>query len=278
MPEDNVDPAAAAAAAAAAQKPWFDGKLDGEYLGHAQTKGWDKLTPAEAAIVAIKSHRDAEKLIGAPADKMVRLADPNDEAATKAMWQRLGAPADAKDYDFSTVKTSDGKDIDPKLADALRGAAASANAPKDVAARLADAVVKFNDAQTAEQVAAKAATVATEKGELQKNWGTNFEPNKFVAQKGAEKLGFSAEQIAALENTAGYAKTMEAMRRVGELSGEAKFVNDPNNPTGVMTREQAMAQKSTLMADTAWVTRYLAGGAAEVREMTALNIILTPEK
>ena len=47
-------------------------------------------------------YREAEKLIGAPASQLLRLpADPSkDMDGMKAVWQRLGAPSDAKEYDF----------------------------------------------------------------------------------------------------------------------------------------------------------------------------------
>ena len=38
---------------------------------------------------------------------------------------------------------------------------------------------------------------------------------------------------------------------------------------------QMAARKAELMSDKAWATRYLAGGVAEVREMTALNQMIT---
>ena len=229
----------------------------------------------DAAAAAIKAHREAEQRLGVPADRLLRIADPKNEAEVKAMWGRLGAPNDPKEYDFSTVKTAAGADIDPKLADALRASAATVFMPKDMASRVADAVVKYNDAKASEDQALQAGKIATERAALQKEWGVNFEPNKFVASKGAEKLGFTAEQVAALEKTAGYAKTMEALRRVGELSGEAKWMQNGGAPNTVMTREQAQNQKAALMKDTAFVARYNNSDAQAYAEMTALDVILT---
>ena len=141
---------------------------------------------------------------------------------------------------------------------------------------MADAVVKLNDAKLTEEQAVKAGVIDTERAALQKSWGVNFEPNKFVAQKGAQKLGFTLEQVAALESTAGYAATMEALRRVGELSGEAKWVQSGGPGGGVMTREQAMDAKQKLMGDTAFVARYNNGDVVAYREMQALDVIITP--
>lgn len=276
--------AAAAAAAAEAAKTagaapgvWLtDAKLAPELVGHAQTKGWDKLEPAKAAVAALQAHREAEQRLGVPADRLLKIADPKNPAEVKTMWEKLGAPADPKDYDFSTIKTAAGADIDPKLADALRASAASAFMPKDMAARVADAVVKFNDAKATEEQTLKAGVVETERAELQKNWGDKFEPNKYIAQQGAKKLGFTEAQVKALEDTVGYAKTMEALRRVGQLSGEAKWIQGGGPDNSVMTREQALDAKQKLMSDTAFVTRYNNGDVVAYAEMKALDILITP--
>jgi hypothetical protein len=75
---------------------------------------------------------------------------------------------------------------------------------------------------------------------------------------------------------AGFAKTMEAFRRVGALSGEDKFVRGTNPASnGVMTREQAVSRKKDLMNDTMWKDRYLKGDTAAVREMTELNTMIS---
>src|SRR5258708_6406048 len=96
----------------ASDKPWHDG-LAAEDVGYFQNRGWDKVDAKTAAINAAKAHREAEKLIGAPADKIIRLPnDPNDAEAWRQVRLRLGAPKDAKEYDFSTVKFADGTDLD----------------------------------------------------------------------------------------------------------------------------------------------------------------------
>jgi hypothetical protein len=53
-------------------------------------------------------------------------AKPEDIAA---MWQRLGAPKEAKDYDFSGIKFA-GADLEPAFADAMRAGLAAAFVPK----------------------------------------------------------------------------------------------------------------------------------------------------
>lgn len=264
-------PAAPAAAPPAA--PWYEGKADAETIGYFQTKGWDK-DPVTAAIEASKAHRNAEKFIGAPADQLLRLPkDAKDEAGWKAVWGKLGAPAEAKDYDLSAVKYADGTAIEDGFADTLRQTAFANHLPKDAATAFAGAMVKFIEGQKSSQGADLTAKLEAEKTALAQSWGANAEMNKLQAMQGAKRLGVEPDAVAALEKSLGYAKVMEMFRKIGAATSEDTFIEGggSGNPA---TREGAHARKAELMADQAWAKRYLAGGAAEKREMDALNQLI----
>lgn len=266
--------AAAAAAAAAAAKPWYEG-ADAELIGHIQTKGWHDKPVNEVALAAIQAHRQAEKYVGAPEERLIKLPATTDDAeGWKAVWTKLGAPADAKDYDFTNIKVDD-KPVEGPLVDFFREQAAALHLPKEAAASLLDAFFKHQNSTATAAAADKTAALAEEHKVLDANWGANKEGNLYLAKKGAEKLGLDAAAVDALENIAGYAKCMEALRKVGEISGEAKFISGSGmTKDGLMTREQATARKAELMADKAWTDKYLAGDAAANREMTSLLTLI----
>lgn len=259
--------------------PWFKG-ADDATVGFIQSKGWHDKPAGEAALAAIKSYHEAQTFIGAPPERIIKLpTDANDEAGWSDVWGKLGAPKDAKDYDFTGVKVGD-QPIDQGFQDFLRTQAAALHLPKDAAAQLGSAFVKYLGDNEAAGTAEKTAKVAEERKLLEANWGQNMDGNKFVARKGAEALGFDAAVVDTLENLVGYAKIMEGLRKVGELSGEAKFIGGglgPNGGGGLMTREQAVARKAELMADSAWAKRYTDGGSAENRELQALLAIITAD-
>lgn len=268
---------AATAAAAAAGSPWYQGKdgVDDRLVGHWKNRYPGQLDdPVKVAIAATKGHMEAEKFIGAPANQLLRLpADAKDEAGWNAVWARLGAPADAKEYEF---KTPDGKAVDEKLDATLRQIASETKLPKETAARVGASVAKFLQAAEVEGKAAYDAKLAEERVALDKNWGSNKDANLLVAKQAAAKLGVAPEAVMALESVVGYAKVMEMFRTIGAKMGEAPFIgNDTTTQNnGVMSRDQAVAKKAELMGDTQWSKRYLDGGAAEVREMTMLNTII----
>lgn len=255
--------------------PWHQGIADAETVGHWQNKGWDVTDPKKIAVEASKAYREAEKLIGVPTAQVLRLpVDPaKDPDGMKAVWQRLGAPSDAKEYDLPAFKDKDGKVVNAALDDAIRGALFRMNVPKQMAGELASAIAKHNiDVETA-KASETAAALKTEQEALAKNWGANAPANKVIAQNAAAALGMTPAEVDALEKTIGYARTMETLRNIGTKIGEDKFIRPPgpNGGTGIATREQAQARITELKSDKAWNTRYLDGDKAALREMTDLT-------
>jgi hypothetical protein len=258
--------------------PWHQG-LDAELIGHAQNKQWDISDPAKVAAEALKAHRSLEKHFGVPESQLLKLPkDSGDEAAWNGVYQRLGVPADAKDYDFSGVKFN-GEDLEAAFVDKIKPALAAARVPKD----RADAVVKafvgyLEDADKAES-AETTAKLAEEKSALAKNWGTNPESlkdhkNMLHAKLGAERLGVKAEDIAALEKTVGYSRVMEMFRKIGAGTSEDTFVESKGAGGSPMTQAGAVARKAELMNDKAFVERYLKGDVQAKREMFALDSMI----
>jgi hypothetical protein len=276
IPHDAEGDAAAAAAAAAAAKPWYDG-ADTETVGYLENRGLNGKDAKTVAFEAIKSHREAEKLIGVPTNELLRLPKvASDEAGWKKVWTALGAPADGK-YDFSTVKKADGTPADQSFLDDFTAAAAKLHLPKDAAVSLAQDVLKLQEKQGAATAAIATDNLNKERALLDKNWGKDKEANLFIAKAAVVKLGLDPEIINALEKTAGYAKTMDFLRDIGTRIGEDKFVSGGASGHRVMTKDQASEQLATLKADTAWTKRYMAGGADEGRQMAALMAIISAD-
>lgn len=273
---DAVSDAAAAAAVAAA-KPWYDGQADAAMVGHWQNKGYDVTNPAKIAIEASKAYQEAEKLIGAPASQMIRLPvdwEKNSDAM-KPIWQRLGAPNEAKDYDFPALKDKDGKITNTALDGTLRESLFQLNVPKAMASAIA-AIVAKRDVDVATTSATEtAAAQKTEAESLQKNWGTNAPRNMVIAKNAAAALRVTAEEVAALEKVVGYARTMEMFREIGAKIGEDKFIRtDGPSGSNIATKEQAQARITELKNDKAFTKRYLDGDVQAVREMGDLHKLL----
>jgi hypothetical protein len=253
---------------------WHGGKIDADTLGFWQNKGYDVNDPINLSTTLTKQYREAERFIGADPKFVLKLPkDASDEAGWNSVYQRLGKPADVKDYDFSTVKFSDGTAVDDAFADTIRQTAFANHLSKDAATSLANAVVKFMEGADASEAAARAAQLNAEKAELAKSWGANAELNKLTAMQGAKRLGIDPETVAVLENTVGYAKVMEMFRKIGAGTSEDTFVDGGSNNNPV-TRESAQARLNELTNDQAWGKRLLAGDAAARREFDHLSALI----
>lgn len=268
---------AAATTAAAATPPWYEGKATPEIIGHWDNKQWGREDPVKIALEATKQASELQKHFGVPPERLIKLPEGNDPAQWKSVWQRLGVPAEAKDYDFSTVKNAAGEPMDTKLADTLRAEMHARNVPKDAAVEIAKAMVKHQDTVAAEQSALQTGKAAEEKAKLSASWKGKEDINLLQARVGAEKLGFTPEEVAALEKSTGYAKTMEAFRRVGALSAEDRFVEGGSGPGGSpATAEGAGARLTQLMADKdGWAKRLLANDPAAKAEFDQLTRQIT---
>lgn len=268
-------PAPAPAPAAPPAAPWYQGKVDDVTVGMWQSNGWDPKDPATVAIAASKAFADANKFNGAPADRLLKLPAEAGDPEWDGVYQRLGKPKDMAEYDFKAVKFADGAELDPAAEAFLRDAAFKANISKEAAAGFAAGLVKFLEGAEAGEATERAAALQTQQAELARSWGVNMEANKFLARQGALALGLTEAEVAGLENSAGYAKTMEALRRVGVMNGEAKYISGSGQTQGgVMTREQAMARRAELKSDPQWNQRFLGGDKTAQREMLALNTLI----
>lgn len=260
-------------------QPWYQGVagVDETVVGHWKNQGWDTKTPAEVAVSATKAWKEAEKFVGAPAAQLLRVPkDAADEAGWNAVWTRLGKPADPKEYDFSTVKYSDGTAPEDTFIEAMRSAAHRLHLPKDAAPALTREVVKYLESADTTEAAERTAKLVEQKAALKKNWGPNEAANLFIAQRAAAALGVPPETVSALEGVIGYDRVMEMFRLIGSKIGEDKFVTSTGRPAGgVMTREEAIAKKQDLMTNIEWRKSYLAGDKAKFREMQALEIIIS---
>jgi len=263
---------------------WHAG-LDAEIVGTAQNKGWDLSDPIKAFAAAANAYGGAQKLIGVPPEKVLRLPEPSAEPAVlDAFWQRLGAPKEGKEIDFSTVKGADGKVFDEKLAEVLRATAVTSRAPKDVVLSVAAAMQKHFDSEAASQAQIRQGEVTNEKAALEQSWGANKEANMFIANQALEKLA-TAAQIPldkakqawdALSKVGGLgaAQAMNMLYEMGRRMGEGRFVaNGGNGENMPMTREAAISEIGQLKQDAGFRTKLMAGDVEATKRWTALHKI-----
>ncbi|SRR5579884_2976376 len=277
--------------------PWYGTNADPALVGYLQNRGWDKLDPAAAALAAAQAHREASQFLGVPPEQLLRLPkDASDEAAWKTVYQRLGAPADPKEYAFDGVDFGD-PDLTADFTGVLRSSASKYGLTKEAAAGLAADLFKWIEgkgaAEDAEATAAREAAMTA----LKQSWGNNYAANEFIANQAVAKLdqmmggdGRLAKAVKALVE-GGHAHlndAMEMFRVIGQGLGEDKFVSGTGVGGGVggaMTREQALQRRYELTGipanggpmgkpDQEFIARLNRGDAAAKREWAALTAII----
>ena len=250
------------------------GKTD--MAAYFTNRGYDKLDPNTAFAAAVKSYREAERMIGNdPASLLKMPKDAADAAGWSNFDTRVGVPLDPKGYDFSTLKFADGTPVDQNFIDAVAPALKQGHVNKDAAVGVVKAIIDHMEKEdsTAQQEAQR--NLNTEREALKVNWGGNVDANMAIAKAAAKALNVDEKTVAALEKVAGYAKVMEMFRTIGTKIGEDKFVNNGGGGNGgLMSGDQAQSTLDDNMKDPAWAQRLDAGDANTVKEFNLLTTII----
>ena len=229
---------------------------------------------ATAAIPALmKTARNAEKLIGAPASEIIRM--PKDDVAWDQTYSRLGRPSDPKGYALNPVEGIDGQALDW-----VRGTAHKLGLNDRQANTMASEIAALAKAETASRQAAKDAASIDQGVALKKAWGGALEKNTQIAKGVVQMLGVKGEEIGALQDALGYDGVMKFFHNLGTKFGEDKFLLGSSQSTlnGAMTPDAALAQLAERRADPEWCKKYAAGNAEATAEMKRLHKYAYPDE
>lgn len=271
------------------QATWFSG-LDAEHAGHVQARGWDKLDPAAAAQEATKGHVAATRMLGVPADQLLRLPkDAADSDGWRGVWQRLGAPADPKDYAFEGLDLGDAG-ATTSFMDALRQTAAAANMPKQMVSEIARGVQKWIADRGTSYDAEVAENAASADRAIKENWGREHEHFTYVSKLGrealasrlGERLGGQIDGAFNVLREQGFGELAAELGRVvgAGLSEDRSGGGSGGGSGGAtrMTKEMAQSRIEELKRDPAFGARAVMGDADALRELGRLHRLLAGEE
>jgi hypothetical protein len=249
-------------------------------MGFWQNKGYDVANPKTLATELTKGYRELERHFGVPPEQLAKLPGPTSKPEDiRAFWGKLGVPAKPEDYDFTNIKI-DGLPLSEDLVTSLRQSLASANVAKDKASTIAEAFVKWMNDGDAREKTVLDGRIAQEKADLEKSWGANHQYNLLMADQGARKFGLSQEDVAAISQYLGVARTAEMFRQIGEGLKEAPFVGGNLGQIGPpRTAEGAKTRLDELMRDKDWNARMTSGRNTpqEREEFLNLHALMTGE-
>ncbi len=264
----GITPAPAAAAtppAQAAPQDWTTGLPD-DMKGYVQTKGFKD----PAAV--LESYRNFEKLQGVPQDRLLKLPESMDTPEGRAIWERLGAPKDAKEYKLDIPKEIG----DEKLAEWAAGEFHKLGVPKGMAEGFVKA---WNDRAMADMKTAQEQQqlqITNANNTLQKEWGSAFDQNKNIADAAARAIGMTPEEVKAFGQALGPEKAMKYLHKLGLATGEHAFVTGQSAGNGIMTPDQAKGRIKDLIADKAFGTKLNSGDAEAKRQWQTAHEMAYP--
>lgn len=252
------------AATTAASGNWYDGFKDADVKGWVQGKGY------ESAEAAANGHRNVEKLLGVPADQIIKLpgkdAKPED---WNPVWAKLGRPETAEGYKLPVPEG-----VDPAFSKEAAKWMHEENIPAGAAAKLAEKWNAHFASQVAAQEAQYKAKVVEENGALKTEWGGAYDQNINVAKAAAREFGVEVEAIEGMEKAVGFAKTMKFFHSLGSKMGEASFQTGDKGTGfqgGIMTPAAAQARINELKRDISFGKRLLNKDADAKAEWDRLN-------
>ena len=219
-----------------------------EQKAFVTTKGY------KGPVDILDSYRNLEKLHGVPQDRIIKLPEKMDSPEGRAVWERLGAPKDPKEYEIKTPENGD-----PQASEAVAKALHSAAIPKDKAQQFIKEVEAYNaQRNTALQEAAKAKQAASEL-QLKKDWGAAYEQNTNLAKEAARVIGISAQEVDALVATKGHDFVMKAFHKLSKGVTEADFIGGKSLGNGIMAPDQARVAIKELQKDRGFREKLLSG-------------------
>lgn len=253
---------------------WYS-SFDTETSGWLENRGLTKLDEKAAIPELVKGFRNAEKYIGTPADKLLRLPDWDkaDKAELDQFYNKIGRPNDPKDYN---IQVPDGFPTDVAESARTKFHEIGLNS------RQADALIKWNDEMIAQSVengsAAQQQQARDQEASLRAEWGHAYDKQIATAKHAAASIGLTADKIDALEMALGYDGVMKMMVEIGGKIGEASYISGSGTTQlGPMTPAQAVTKLASLRDDKAWVSSYMNGNAEARNEMDRLMRMAYPE-
>ncbi len=246
------------AAGAGSPPPDWTSSLGDDLKGYVQTKGFKD----PGAVV--ESYRNFEKLQGVPQERIVKLPEKLEGDDARAVFQRLGMPKEAKDYNVQIPKEMG----DEKLGDWIREVAYKNNFTNRQAEGLVkewtDRMVKSQEEMTSK--------VKIAQDSLQKEWGSAFEQNKNLADQGALRLGMDQNQIQALGAALGPDGAMKLLHKIATSTGEAAFHSGQNPGAQTNTPAGAAAKIEALIKDAGFNARLKSGDKDAKAEWDRLHL------
>lgn len=220
---------------------WHDA-LPEPVKAHITNRGHNTEDAATAAVKLAEAHYAAQRLIGVPAEQIVRLPKDAKDPAYAEAYKRvasLGAPKSAEEYAFEGVPEA--------AADRARALAFKLGLPTHQATDLAAELVAADALAEAKTKAEKDVNLAASQATLRAAWGANYDLNLFKANRVVEALGWDKDTVDKMQATIGGNALLNGLLNLSGKMDEAVILRGSGGGTPTMTRDQAVERKAEIM-------------------------------
>lgn len=236
---------------------WFEGFSDDD-RSYLTKKGWDQEGRGPGDV--LKSYRELEKRLGAPAEDFLRR--PTDEASQAEFYAALGVPEEAGGYETPTVEVG-GAELNGEV---LAGISHALKHTPEQHAQFAEAVGTYLQGEIEAQATATAERDAAEKTALEAEWGKTKDEQYGFARRASEQYGLDAGTIDRIQQGLGYRGTIELLAKIGRSLGEGKPADAPRDGQGSGLTPAAARERIDQLTNDAEFRQRLRSGDVAARE------------
>lgn len=272
-PAPVADGHGAAPTAAPESTTWY-GSFDQETSGWLENRGLTKLDEKSAIPELVKGFRNAEKYIGTPAERLVKVPDWDKAEQTEIdqVYAKLGRPGDPKEYN---LQVPEGQSRD--FAEWAQGIFHEAGLNTRQAAAITNKWNEYVQGMIEGEQGSKQQLMKDQEASLRNEWGSAYDKYDAVAANAIESLGLKDKELAALRDSLGFDGAMKMLAGIGEKMGEATYHTGENRGgSGPMTPAQAVSKLAQLQGDKEWTAKYLSGNVEARNEMERLMKMAYP--
>lgn len=238
-----------------------------------ETRGYISQKGFKSAEALAESYRNLETKLSSrpPEDRTLVLPEKMEGADARAVWERLGAPKEAKGYEITRDEKSD-----KGFVDWAESAFHQNNLTKGQAQGLAKAYNDMMQSQSQARAEMVKNAIAQADVKLQTEWGANYEKNLNIAKQGAKILGLDAKTLDTMESIQGREALFKTLQKIGLSVGESNFVDGQAGAQTTTTPEQAQTRIRELMQDAKFVKKVNRGDAEALKTWNDLNRLASP--
>lgn len=222
----------------------------------------------------IDSYRNAEKLLGVPADRVLKLPGADGKPEDWApIYDKLGRPKDAAGYGLDALVP---KGENGEFMKAAAGKFHELGLSKSQAENLTKWYNEQAAGATTNFAANQAAESQAQQQKLAAEWGQAYDQNVGRAKAAASMLGVNDEKtIDALQSVMGFDGVFKFFNTIAEKIGEDNFPSSESQGS-IMSPEAAKAELANLRNDADFRKKFLSGDVEARKRMEQLQKWASP--